>query len=134
MQAQSADPELLRSIVEHAPDALIYADREGVIRVWNRAAESIFGYGAAEALGRSLDLVIPERLRGAHWAGYRAALASGRTKHAGRALTTRAVHKNGSKLYLDLSFSLVRDAAGAVVGALALGRVTAPRAPGGGAA
>ena len=121
------DSELLRAIVEHAPDAMIYSDREGVIRVWNRAAERLLGYPAAEALGRSLDLVIPEHLRAAHWAGFRAALERGRTKHAGRALNTRALRRDGSRIYLEMSFSLVFDAAGTVIGALALARAAAPR-------
>ena len=51
-------------------DAVVYADAEGLIRFWNKGAERIFGFAAAEALGRSLDIIIPERLRGCHWAGY----------------------------------------------------------------
>ncbi len=118
--------ELLGAIVEQAPDAIIFADREGLIRVWNRSAERLFGYPAAEVTGRSLDVIIPERFRLAHWEGFKAALASGRTKYEGRALTTRSTHKDGSKLYVDLSFSLVRDRAGAVTGALAIGRNRPP--------
>jgi PAS domain S-box-containing protein len=114
--------ELLGAIVEQAPDAIIFADREGLIRVWNRGAERVFGHIAAEVIGRSLDIIIPERLRRAHWDGFNAALASGRTKYEGRALTTRSTHKDGSKLYVDLSFALVRDKSGSVVGALAIGR------------
>jgi PAS domain S-box-containing protein len=118
--------ELLGAIVEQAPDAIIFADREGLIRVWNRSAERLFGYPAAEVTGRSLDVIIPERFRLAHWEGFKAVLASGRTKYEGRALTTRSMHKDGSKLYVDLSFSLVRDRAGAVTGALAIGRNRPP--------
>jgi PAS domain S-box-containing protein len=126
MQASPArgswDLELLAAIVEQAPDAIIFADREGLIRVWNRGAERVFGHTATEVTGRSLDVIIPERLRGAHWDGFNAALATGRTKYDGRALTTRSMHKDGSRLYVDLSFALVRDGAGAIVGALAIGR------------
>ena len=114
--------ELSAAIVEQAPDAIIFADREGLIRVWNRGAERLFGHSAAEVIGCSLDIIIPERLRRAHWDGFDAALATGRTKYDGRALTTRATHKNGGKLYVDLSFTLVVDRAGAVTGALAIGR------------
>ena len=117
-----ADFNLHQAIIEQAPDAVIFADREGAIRVWNRGAEALFGYGAAEVLGKSLDLIIPERLRRAHWEGYSRAIDSGQTKHGSRVLTTRSVHKDGHKLYLDLSFGLIRDAAGAIVGALATGR------------
>ncbi len=119
---ESLDLKLYQAIVEQAPDAIIFADRDGLIRVWNRAAEEVFGYTAAEVSGRSLDLIIPERLRSAHWVGFRRAMDSGKTKYAGRVLATRSAHKNGSKLYLDLSFSLIRSANGALAGALAIGR------------
>ena len=118
----NANFNLLQAIVEQAPDAIIFADREGAIRVWNRGAETIFGYAAAEVLGGSLDVIIPEHLRRAHWEGFRRAVDTGQTKYTGRVLTTRSVHKDGSKLYVDLSFGLVRKGAGAIAGALAVGR------------
>lgn len=117
-----ADFDLFHTIVAQAPDAIIFADREGAIRVWNNGAEALFGHAAAEVLGASLDLIIPERFRRAHWDGFRRAIDCGRTRLGGQALTTRSMHKDGSTLYLDLSFSLVRDEAGAVTGALAIGR------------
>jgi PAS domain S-box-containing protein len=115
-------PELANAIVEQCPDAMIFADREGVIRLWNRAAEALFGYSAAEVLGTSLDVIIPERLRGAHWAGYRRAISTGETKYRNQVLTTRSARKDGAKLYVELSFALVRDADGRVTGALATAR------------
>lgn len=114
--------EMFRCIVEQAPDAIIFVDHGGAVRIWNRGAEAVFGYSAAEILGNSLDVIIPQRLRHAHWEGFRKAIDTGRTKYAGRVLTTRSVHRNGGRLYVDLSFSLVRDDSGAVVGALAIGR------------
>ena len=119
---ENANFNLFQAIVEQAADAIIFADREGAIRVWNRGAETVFGYAAAEVLGNSLDVIIPERLRRAHWEGFRRAIDSGQTKNAGRVLTTRSVHKDGSKLYVDLSFGLIRNEAGAITGALAVGR------------
>jgi len=113
---------LLGAIVAQAPDALIFADRLGIVRVWNRGAEALFGYSAAETLGGSLDLIIPERFRRAHWEGFRKAIETGRTKHAREVLTTRSMHKDGSTLYIDLSFGLIRDQDGTVAGALAVGR------------
>ena len=113
---------LYQAIVEQAPDAIIFADRDGSIQVWNRGAETVFGYAAAEVLGKSLDVIIPERLRHAHWEGFHRAISTGQTKYGNRVLTTRSVHKNGSKVYVDLSFGLVRDEAGAVTGAMAVGR------------
>lgn len=108
--------------MEQAADAIIFADRDGAIQVWNRGAESVFGYSPDEVVGNSLDVIIPERLRRAHWEGFHRAIETGQTKYGNRVLTTRSVHKDGSKLYLDLSFALVRDQAGAVAGSLAIGR------------
>jgi PAS domain S-box-containing protein len=122
MDATNATAELCRRIVEATSDAVIFADRDGLIRLWNRGAELIFGYPAAEAIGQSLDIIIPERLRQAHWAAFDRSLQTGQTKYTDRVLTTRSVHRNGSKLYVDLSFGLVRDAAGVLAGAFAIGR------------
>jgi PAS domain S-box-containing protein len=114
--------ELHRAIVEQAQDAIIFADREGVIRLWNRGAEIIFGWGAAEAIGRDLSLIIPEKFRHAHDEGFRRAVQSGQVRHDGRVLTTRAQHKYGSRLYVDLSFGLLKDDNGIVTGVFAIGR------------
>jgi PAS domain S-box-containing protein len=122
MDAESATAELCKAIVEATSDAVIFADREGAIGLWNRGAELLFGYTAAEAIGRSLDLIIPERLRRAHWDAYDRALQTGATKYTDRVLTTRSMHKDGRKLYVDLGFGLVKDASGAVIGAFATGR------------
>ena len=118
----TAKRNLYQAIVEQAPDAVIFADRDGIIRLWNRGAEAVFGYAAEEVLGASLDVIIPERFRHAHWEGFRRAVNSGTTKYARHTLTTRSTHKNGSKLYVDLAFALVKDQTGAVIGALATGR------------
>jgi PAS domain S-box-containing protein len=114
--------DLCRRIVEAASEAVIFADRDGLIRLWNRGAELIFGYPATEAIGRSLDLIIPERLRDAHWQAFGRSLETGRTQHTDRVLTTRSMHRNGDKLYVDLSFGLVKDVNGVVLGAFAVGR------------
>ena len=113
---------IFRDIVEQSPVSLIHADRDGVIRGWNAASEALFGYTAAEAIGQSLDLIIPEHLRKSHWAGYDRSLASGTTKYAGQVLLTRATHKDGRKLYVEFSFAMLKDAEGRVTGALAAGR------------
>lgn len=119
-QATATPP--FEQILEQAPDAIIFADREGAIRLWNSAAARLFGHAAAEVLGENLDLIIPERFRKAHWTGFDRALQSGTTKYADRVLTTRAVHKDGRAIYLDLTFSLLKDAQGGVQGALAVAR------------
>ena len=114
--------DLFRAIVAQAPDVIIFADCQGAIRVWNHGAETVFGHSAAEVLGESLDLIIPERLRTAHWNGFHKAVNSGQTRYQNQVLTTRSMHKDGSRLYVELSFGLVRDGNGAIVGSLAIGR------------
>ena len=118
------EPERERAtlIIEQAADALIFADVQGVIRVWNAAAAAVFGFEAEEALGQNLDLIIPENLRGAHWAGFHQAVESGVTRLGGRAALTRALHKSGKRLYVDLSFAVVRDASGTLIGSVAMAR------------
>ncbi len=117
-----ADVELESRLVEQAPDAVIFADRNGVIRVWNASATRVFGYSQEEALGQSLDLIVPERFREAHWTGYDKALAAGDTKYAGQALPTRSARKDGTQIYVELTFAIIQDASGAVIGALAHAR------------
>jgi PAS domain S-box-containing protein len=114
-------PDLFQPVVEQAPDAMIFADREGTIRVWNIRAEEMFGYAASEATGRSLDLIIPQHLRAAHWQGYHRAIAAGRIQSDGKPMLTRAAHKDGSKIYVELAFGIVSGEHG-VLGALATAR------------
>ena len=77
---------LFQRIVEDAPDAIIFAERDGTIRLWNAGAEAIFGYRADEAVGQNLDLIIPEKQRARHWEGYRTVMATGVTRYGGRDL------------------------------------------------
>ena len=116
------DPKLADWIVEQTTDALVYSDAAGVIRRWNEAAARVFGFGAGEAIGQSLDLIIPEHLRAAHWNAFHKALGSGSTRLAGRPALTRAVHKDGRRLYVEMTFAVVKDDAGQVVGSVAIAR------------
>lgn len=109
-------------LLEQAPDALIFADLKGVIRLWNAAAERLFGYSAPEVLGGSLDVIIPERFRQTHWRGFDRAIAQGSTRYSGQVLITRAAHKDGRALYVELAFALPRNEAGELVGVLASAR------------
>src|SRR5688572_11139208 len=122
MSLSSSDSNLVCLIVDQAPDAIIFADGQGKIQVWNNAAVELFGHPQNEAIGRSLDIIIPEHLRHAHWESFGKALASGHTKHGRRALKTRATHKAGHKLYVSLAFSVVKDREGKVIGAMATAR------------
>ena len=107
---------------EPGPEAVIFADRQGVIRYWGGGAEIVFGHRAADALGESLDIIIPERFRQAHWKAYDRALETGQTQYDSRTLTTRSMKKDGRTIYVDLRFVLVKDDRDAVLGALATGR------------
>ena len=119
LQIQSPLGEL---ILEQTAEALIYSNREGIVERWNAGAVALFGYAAVEALGQSMDLMIPEHLRAAHWRGFNAAMASGTLRLNGRPTITRGLHKTGQKLYVEMSFALVRDSAGAVMGSVAVAR------------
>ncbi len=119
---QKTHAQLCQAIVDQAQDAVIFSDRDGIIRLWNRGAEIIFGFGAEEVIGHSLDVIVPERFRPAHNEGYRQAMQTGLLRHDGRVLTTRSQHKYGSRLYVDLSFGLLKDPTGHVIGAFSIGR------------
>jgi PAS domain S-box-containing protein len=111
---------LFQRIVEGMAEAVVVSDRNGVIVFWNRAAEEMFGYSAAEATGQSLDLIIPERFQARHWAGYRAVMSSGVTRYGREPLAVPAVRKDNRRISLEFSIVLVRDDGGEVVGAAAI--------------
>jgi PAS domain S-box-containing protein len=109
------------SILEQMTDAVIYADRSGKIMRWNHAAASLFGFGTTEALGQNLDLIVPGHLRERHWRGFEAAMAKGVLRLQGRPTLTRATHKTGRKLYVEMTFAVV-NFQGPVIGAVAVAR------------
>jgi PAS domain S-box-containing protein len=117
-----ADAGLLRAALDSLPDALILADTEGVIRLWNAAAERLFGHAREDAVGRNLNLLIPERFRPAHDAGFARAIQTGQLRTGTRVLRTRADHQDGRKLYVDFTFGLVKAPDGRVVAVQALAR------------
>ena len=116
------DSELTRAIVEQMADAAIYADVQGVIRIWNAAATAVFGFSATDAIGQSLDLIVPENLRKAHWAGFDRSISTGVTRLGGHATITRALHKSGKKIYVEMSFAVVRGPARSAIGSVAIAR------------
>jgi PAS domain S-box-containing protein len=111
---------LCRSIVEGAGDAVLFADRDGRIRYWNAGAASMFGWSAVEALGLSMDLIIPERQRARHWQGWDQVMKSGHTRYGHDILAVPATRKDGAPLSIEFTIQLVRDEAGAIVGASAI--------------
>lgn len=118
---------LAELILEQTADAVIYSNRQGVIERWNKAATVLFGYQCDDANGQSLDLIIPEELRAAHWRGFEAAVMRGTTRLHGRPTLTRAKHKSGARLYVEMSFSLVTDELGKVLGSVAIARYATDR-------
>ena len=111
---------LCRQIVEGTQDAIIFADRDGVIRLWNSGAEAMFGYKADEVLGQSLDLIIPDKLRGRHWDGYREVMATGVTRYGRELLAVPGIRKDGTRISLEFSIALLRGATGDLQGAVAV--------------
>lgn len=115
--------QLAEQIIEQMSDALIFADIEGNIQAWNRASCELFGFSKLEAMGESLDLIIPERIRGAHWQGFHESIRSGTLKLSGKPTLTRALHKDEEKrLYVEMSFALVKNENGEVLGSVAIAR------------
>ena len=101
-------PKLAERILDQVADALICANHSGEIICWNRACTALFGFSAEEALGQSLDLIVPDHLRAAHWSGFDAAMTKGALKLDGRPTLTRAVHKSGRRLYVEMTFAVVK--------------------------
>ena len=111
---------LARAVVREAPEAIVVSDPNGVITLWNGGAEKIFGYSAAEALGQTLDLIIPEKQRARHWAGYDQTMATGVTKYGDTLLKVPATHRDGRRLSIEFSVALLRDADGKIAGIAAV--------------
>lgn len=114
------DPDrLCREIVEHTPLAVIFGDREGIIRLWNSGAEAMFGYTAAEAVGQSMDIIIPEKHRPKHWEGYDRVMHTGETKYGREVLAVPALTKSGRRISIEFNIALLHDETGQVIGAAA---------------
>src|SRR5262249_10046084 len=103
-----------RQVVDQAPDAIVFADRDGVIRLWNTGAEAMFGYGVDEAVGQTLDLIIPERLRDRHWTGFNNTMATGVTRYARQVLAVPAIRKDGTSISVEFTVALLHEASGAL--------------------
>lgn len=107
---------LFQQLIDSTSDAILVADRQGKIRYWNTGAERMFGHTSVEALGQSLDLIIPENLRARHWQGYFRVMDTGQTKYLTDKLTSPGVRKDGSRLSLEFSMVLLRDEQGEIEG------------------
>jgi PAS domain S-box-containing protein len=115
--------QICRQLVTQAADAIVYADDLGLIRLWNAGAERIFGYGEAEALGQSLDIIIPENQRKRHWDGFGQTLATGITRYGvDSLLSVPAIRKDGSRVSVEFTILPFHGEAGKIVGMAAIMR------------
>jgi PAS domain S-box-containing protein len=112
--------EVLARLVVDLADAVVVADTAGTIVFWNRAAERLFGWTAHEALGTSLDLIVPERQRARHWQGYRTVMATGTTRYGHDLLRVPALHAHGERRSIAFTVTLLKDAEDNVTGIAAV--------------
>jgi PAS domain S-box-containing protein len=106
--------EPAEQFVERLADAVVVSDRDGTIVQWNAAAEALFGWSAAEALGQSLDLIVPERFRERHWQGYHRAVETGAFRQERPMLEVPALHRDGRKLSIAFTITMLTDSNGDV--------------------
>ena len=105
------------TLLETTPDAIVYADAQGKILLWNKGAERIFGFSEAEAIGQPLDIIIPENLRARHHAGHAKTMRTGETRYgAGETLAVPALRKDGSRISVEFTIVPFRNEAGTMVG------------------
>ncbi|HYC64760.1 MAG TPA: PAS domain S-box protein [Reyranellaceae bacterium] len=106
-----------RTLVNETSDAVVYADAQGRIGFWNKGAERMFGFTAAEAVGQSLDIIIPANLRQRHWDGYAKTMSTGETRYGGDALlSVPALRKDGSRISVEFTILPFRDDGGRMLG------------------
>jgi len=115
--------DLPARIMDGSPDAILICDPSGIVRYWNAAAERVFGFGATDAIGVSMDLIIPERLRVRHWAGWEATMTTGVTRYGeGQLLAVPALHKDGRQISIEFSIQLLKNAGGQIEWVVAIVR------------
>ena len=113
---------LYQQIIEGAQDAIVFADKEGIIRLWNSGAEAIFGYSAEEAIGETLDLIVPEKLREKHWEGYSKVMETGVTRYGSDLLAVPALKNDNSRLSVEFTIVLLKNDTGKPIGTAAIMR------------
>ena len=127
MKYEEEQAWLCRQIVTEAQDAIIMADLEGIIRLWNKGAETVFGFRSAEALGQSLHIIIPENLQDRHDQGYQKVMESGHSKYSTELLAVPALKKDGSRISVEFTMVLIRDHQGLIMGGTAIIRDVSDR-------
>ena len=114
--------KLFSTLCEDAQDAILYADHEGIIRFWNRGSELIFGYLAEDAVGQSLDLIIPEHLRQRHNEGYFKVMKTGYSRYSDQLMSVPALKEDNEKIFIDFSIVILREDDGKILGIAAIMR------------
>lgn len=128
MTAEFDAREFGAALVTRAADAIVYADAQGVIRFWNAGAFRIFGFSEAEAVGQSLDLIIPERLRARHWEGFERTMRTGASRYGeGDLLSVPALRKDGARISVEFTILPFRDEEGRIAGIAAIMREVTAR-------
>jgi PAS domain S-box-containing protein len=120
MDPSHTHSSLCVQIVDNSHVAIIYADNRGIIRLWNAGAEVMFGYAAAEAIGQSMEMIIPEKHRARHNEGYCRVMQTGITKYGRDALAVPALRKDGKRISIEFNICIMRSAEGDVLGAAAV--------------
>jgi PAS domain S-box-containing protein len=110
----------LHQLIEVIGDAVVVSNVAGKITLWNRAAQEMFGYTAAEALGQNLDIITPERFRTRHWEGYHHSMETGTTKYGKQTLRVPAIHKDGHSLSIAFTVAMLHDEDRRVSGVVAV--------------
>lgn len=111
--------ETAARLVAETHEAIIYASRDGIIRLWNGGAEEMFGWPAGEAIGKSLDIIMPEKHRAPHWTGWDRVMDTGVTKYGSEPLKVPGIKKDGSKISLEFSITMLKDEDGEIEGVAA---------------
>jgi PAS domain S-box-containing protein len=120
--------QVAEAVLSARSDAIVAADRDGIIRFWNPGAERIFGHTRDEAIGRSLDLIIPERLRERHWDGYRHTMATGQSRYGeGETLSVPALRADGATISVEFTVVPLKSAGGQMTGIIAVMRDASKR-------
>jgi PAS domain S-box-containing protein len=115
------DDRTYRQIVDQSPDAVVFGDAKGIIRLWNAGAQAIFGFTPEEALGQSMDIIIPERLRGRHWDGYHKVMATGVSRYGtGDLLAVPAVTRDGRTISIEFTIQMLKGPGGEILGPVAV--------------
>ena len=106
-----------RTLAREAPDAIIYADAAGLIAFWNKGAERIFGFSESEAIGKSLDIIVPENLRKRHWDGFAETMRTGKTRYGAQdVLAVPALRKDGARISVEFTILPFLDRTGRILG------------------